>query len=193
MSAPPRSFTELRPLRRALHGRPDAAGRRAAPGPTATLFARVDLVGLLADGRAHAPRARDPATGIDGEWSDLAEVVALLRTLAIGGPPLRAAQSECLGWPFERLHEEFLARVPAISVAKLPPLLLARPLSPNQRTRRRVTPVTAVRLLAGTTGGLFIRSRAPSAAVFLDVGSRASFDYYLPCEVGLPEEESKGE
>lgn len=186
MSAPPRSVTVLRPLRCGPPARPGAGGETVAPGPTAAFFARVDLVGLLTDARAHVARGRDVALDSPSEWPDLADAIGLLRALEPGGPPLRAAQWECREWPFERLHEAFLARVSPLGVAGLPPLLLARPLSPRQRApRRRLAPAKAIRLLAGTSGELFIRSRAPSASVFLDRRAGTSFDYYVPGAVAL--------
>ena len=56
---------------------------------------------------------------------------------------------------------------------------------------RPLAPRAALRLLAGTAGGLFVRSRAPSAGLFLS-GAPGSFvdatdfDYYLPLGAAAP-------
>ncbi len=189
MSAPPRSTAEIRPMRtgpgnghvpRNWGGLP----RSMSWGPSARFFARVNLPGLLADGRSHVPRGTDIARGLFGGTPDLADAVAMLRTGRKTGKALAAARAECAAVPFTQLHDEFLERMATLGDAGLPTMLLARPLSCDAPVLRTVEPAVALRLLAGTAGGLFVRGRAPSAELFLcglpgaGVPWDASFDYY---------------
>lgn len=171
MSVPPRSVIDLRPLHTAGDSRSRTPrprnGQRAAraSGPSGVLFARVHLVGLLHDGCAHRPCGRDIARGIGSSVPiDLLDAAAL--------------------------HDEFLDHIEALGPMDLPLLLLARPAKSRARAAAcRLEPLAALRLLAGTAGGLFVRSRAPSAGLFLG-GAPGSwvdstdFDYYLP--LGAP-------
>lgn len=191
MSAPPRSSALIRPLRGAPGERRVPHGRGGAPtsfscGPSARFFARVHLVGLLADGRSHLPRGADIARGLLEGTPDLADAVAMLRTGRKTGRALEAASRACAALPFAALHAEFLERVAALGDAGLPPLLLARPMNHAAPVLRTVEPAVAIRLLAGTAGGLFVRSRAPSAEHLLcglpgaQVPWAAAFDYFEP-------------
>jgi hypothetical protein len=199
MSAPPRSVVDLRPLR--ASGEPGARpprrrnGHPAAwpSGPSGALFARVHLVGLLCDGRAHQPCGRDIARGLHGgPPADLLDAVALLRAGSVTRERIEAERRACEGRSAAALHDEFLDRVAALGDLDLPPLLLARPVKPGARADcRPLAPRAALRLLAGTAGGLFVRSRAPSAGLFLS-GAPGSFvdatdfDYYLPLGAAAP-------
>lgn len=191
MSAPPRSTAEIRPMRAGRdeanvpRGRNGQSGSLSS-GPSGTFFARVHLVGLLADGRSHLPRGTDIVRGLDGGTPDLADAVAMLRTRRATGEALAAASRDCAALPFAQLHAEFLERVAALGDAGLPPVLLARPINTSAPVLRTIEPEAALRLLAGTAGGLFVRSRPPSAEHFLSglpgaaVPWEAAFDYYAP-------------
>ena len=193
MSAPPRSTAEIRPLRA---GPADARVRRdrgglpgsLSSGPSGRFFARVHLPGLLADGRSHVPRGTDIARGVIAGAPDLIDAVAMLRTGRKTDKALAAARADCAALPFAALHDEFLVRVAAQCDQDLPPVLLARPMNPSAPVLCVVAPAVALRLLAGTAGGLFVRARAPSAEHFLcglpgaGVPWAAAFDYYLPAQ-----------
>jgi hypothetical protein len=203
MSAPPRSHVELRPLRSGpVHSRhtPTGAGGEptsVADGPSARLFARVCLVGLLSDGEASSPRGRDIARGIDGSPADLIEAVAALRCGRFRlwhcdgiddcrrDPVLDAEQRRCRTLPASALHDELIDRLAAIDAGPLPPLLIARQMDLSIDAPPDVGPLLALRLLAGTTGNLFIRARAVGAGAFLcglpgSAGIACQFDYWLP-------------
>jgi hypothetical protein len=197
MSAPPRSTAEIRPMRPGPRNGQVPRGWGGHPaslssGPSGTFFARVHLVGLLADGRSHVARGADIARGVLGGTPDLADAVAMLRTGRKTGKALAAASRDCAALPFATLHAEFLERVASLGDAGLPPLLLARPMNASAPVLRTVAPAVAIRLLAGTAGGLFVRSRAPSADHFLSglpgaaVPWEAAFDYYEPARHERP-------
>jgi hypothetical protein len=205
MSIVPRSVVDLRPLRqgegtgsrtpRGRHGRPGAF----ASGPSGELFARVHLVGLLCDGRAHEPCGRDIARGVGGgPPTDLLDAVALLRTRRTTRESLDAARRACQELTTAALHDEFLDRVAALGDMGLPPLLLARPVRPGARAAcRPLAPLAALRLLAGTAGGVFVRARTPSAGLFLGGApgvfvDATDFDYYLPLGTTSPGVASPG-
>lgn len=197
MSVPPRSVIDLRPLHTAGESRSRTPrprnGQRAAraSGPSGVLFARVHLVGLLHDGCAHRPCGRDIARGIGSSAPiDLLDAVALLRAGCAAPEALDAARRACEALSTAALHDEFLDHIEALGPMDLPPLLLARPAKSRARAAAcRLEPLAALRLLAGTAGGLFVRSRTPSAGLFLG-GAPGSwvdstdFDYYLP--LGAP-------
>lgn len=206
MSIMPRSVVDLRPLRqgddpgsrtpRGRHGHPGAF----ASGPSGELFARVHLVGLLCDGRAHEPCGRDIARGLcGGPPTDLIDAVALLRAGVATRERIEAERRACEALSAPTLHDEFLDRITALGGMDLPPLLLARPIRPGARAAcRPLAPLAALRLLAGTAGGLFVRSRAPSPGLFLGGAPGAfvdatDFDYYLPLGVAAPDGAVKGE
>ncbi len=191
MSSPPRSTAEIRPMHpgASIGWTPRGWGglpRSLASGPSGRFFARVDLPGLLADGRSHVPRGTDIGRGLQGGTPDLADAVAMLRTGRKTGKALAAARADCKALPFPELHAEFLERVAARCDEDLPPVLLARPMNTCAPVLRIVEPAVAIRLLAGTAGGLFVRARQPSAEHFLyglpgaAVPWAAAFDYYLP-------------
>lgn len=188
MSAPPRSTVNLRPLR--LSPAP-IEGTRAIPGrgPSGRFFARVHLVGLLCDGRSHVPRGRDIARSFDGAPNDLVDAVAILRTRQAGGARVSQARLACAEMPLTVLHDEFLDRVAALGDLGLPALLLARPTNLAVPTPRKLPPLAALRLIAGTAGGLFLRTRSPSGAHLLGSAIGASFDYYLPRGLAVQGEE----
>lgn len=192
MSSPPRSLTEIRPLRtggRAERVRRGWGGQPVSRtgGPSARLFARVHLPGLLFDGRSHEYVGTDPLTGLRGGTPWLSEALALLRTGRATGKARNAAQAQCEALPFDAAHAEFLERVAALGDQGLPPLLLARRPASGVcvPASARVAPRVAMRLLVGTAGGLFVRARAPSAEHFLTglpgaaAPWEAAFDYYL--------------
>ncbi len=205
MSAPPRSVVDLRPLRASDPGARVPPRRNGHPGafasgPSGALFARVHLVGLLCDGRAHVPCGRDIARGMPGgPPTDLVDAVALLRAGGFARERIEAERRACETLATAALHDEFLDRVAELGDAGLPPLLLARPVKPGARVDcRPVAPLAALRLLAGTAGGLFVRSRAPSAGVFLGGAPGAwvdatDFDYYLPVGVAATSSAVHGE
>lgn len=200
MSAPPRSVVDVRVLRgkRDSVARPtdhDAApvGRThelaAARMPSGSFFARVHLVGLLHDGRAHEPCGRDIALSVDPRPHELVDALLMLRrdgaTARYGDPEVAAM----LDLPIATLHDEFVERIRALGPMDLPPLLLARPRPQDgdAPAHRPLEPLVALRLLAGTAGGLFLRARTPSVGLFLfgtpgcALGvNDTSFDYYLP-------------
>lgn len=172
MSAPPRSTARVRPLR--SDGRnarvPRGWGGQQASffdGPSGRFFARVHLVGLLSGGNSHVCVGADIARGVTGLPHDLIDAVAMLRTGRKTGKALAAAAEACARVPVADLIDEFVARVAALDDSGLPALLLARPLDPAASVSRRIDHLTALRLLAGTAGGVFVRSRAPSAANLL--------------------------
>ena len=200
MSAPPRSVVELRPLREC--GRAPGTGRgrqpvAAAPasGPSARLFARVCLAGLLEDGEARMPRGRDIARGIDpDETPDLVDTIAVLRIGAFAPwydavsatpTPLMRMRQAIEAMTLQARHGELLDRLAALGEQDLPPLLFARSLDVAVEAPTGPRPLQAMRLLAGTAGGLFVRARRPGAGAFLTgaPGARdvaCQFDYWLP-------------
>lgn len=199
MSAPPRSIVDVRVLRppgnartpwssdlddAEEHDRAGAGGRL----PSGEFFARVCLVGLLHDGRAHELCNRDIARMVDHEPHELVDAVAMLRTGGEPGSRMEAERRAVRALPLNALHDEFLERVAALGPMDLPPLLLARsiPQGGAVPVQRPIEPLVALRLLAGTAGGLFLRARAPSVGLFLFGTPGASlgpndttFDYYL--------------
>ncbi len=64
--------------------------------------------------------------------------------------------------PIATLHDEFVERIRALGPMDLPPLLLARPRPQDgdAPAHRPLEPLVALRLLAGTAGGLFLRAPA---------------------------------
>ena len=192
MSVPPRSVAEIRPLRPAAHGptpgaiRDSGAVREPDAAVTAGFFARVFLSGVLYGGRSTRYVGQDIALCLDPQPQQLWEVVAMLRTGRRRGKALAAATLEASTRPFAQLHDEFLTRIAALGDLGLPSLLLARPIAREVVVPRGVPPKVAIRLLAGTAGGLFVRQRAPSAGHFLaglpgaHVPWDTGFDYYLP-------------
>jgi hypothetical protein len=203
MSAPPRSHVELRPLRTGtdrprrppvgVGGEPPSV----AEGPSARLFARVCLVGLLSDGEASQPRGRDIVRGIDNMPHDLIDAVAALRCGRFRvwhcdgvdsyqrDPVLHAEQRQCQTLPASALHDELIDRLAAIDAGPLPPLLIARQMDLSIDAPPDTGPMLALRLLAGTTGNLFVRARAVGAGAFLcglpgSAGIACQFDYWLP-------------
>lgn len=190
MSAPPRSVSRVRPLRSdgsadTVAGAGGDAGRAFAGGPSSRFFARVHLVGLLSRGDSHACVGVDLGRRVPGLPCDLIDAVALLRTGRKTGKARAAAAEACERIPVPELIDEFVGRVAALGDRGLPPLLFARPLDSASPAPPRIDPLTALRLLAGTAGGVFVRARAPSAAHFLaglpgaEGASRAEFDYHL--------------
>jgi len=200
MSAPPRSTVDVRPLHatgkargRSASGLGDAGrqGRAGAKGrtPSGEFFARICLVGLLHDGRAHELCGRDIARSVWREPDELIDAVAMLRTNGEHGARFKAERLAVRELSPTALHNEFLERVAALGPMDLPPLLLGRSIPqggavPVQRPSEQLV---ALRLLAGTAGGLFLRVRAPSVGHFLFGTPGASlgvndttFDYYLP-------------
>ncbi len=191
MSGPPRSTAEIRPLRVGWKRTSILRGWGGCPasipfGPSGTFFARVHLVGLLVDGRSHVARGSGLMRGAGRETPDLVDALGMLRTGRKTGKALAADRIECERRPFAELHAEFLDRVAALGDLDLPPLLLARTLDCSNAALRAVEPAVAIRLLAGTAGGIFVHARAPSAEHFLSglpgaaVPWEAAFDYYLP-------------
>lgn len=190
MSAPPRSTARVRPLR--SDGRngqvPRGWGGQQASfpdGPSGRLFARVHLVGLLSEGNSHVCVSRGIVSGAAGLPHDLIDALAMLRTGRKTGKARAAAAEDCARMPVADLLDEFCARIAALGDRDLPPLLIARPLDPAAPVPRRIDPLTALRLLAGTAGGVFLRVRAPSALHFM-AGlpgavwhEEAAFDFYL--------------
>lgn len=205
MSAPPRSIVVVNPLRpaapRGRKGEPPRAGPAPRGTPTARHFARVCLVSVLGGGETHEPMGRDIARSIvrgephpHGGAHDLVDAVALLRAGEPAGPANAAQCEACERLPLSALHDEFLDRVVALGDMGLPPLLLARPAdfrlpAPAASSPLPLPPLAALRLLAGTAGGLFLRNRAPGASLFLTglPGGEpdcTSFDYYQPAAPG---------
>ena len=201
MSAPPRSIVVVNPLRPAVPRRKKGEPPRAGPVPRATPsarhFARVCLVSVLGGGAPHEPMGRDIARGVCGETRpphggayDLANAVALLRAGAAEGAAYAAQRNDCERLPLHALHDEFLERVAALGDMGLPPLLLARPMNAHSAAPAGspLPPLTALRLLAGTAGGLFLRARAPGVSLFLTelavYSEPTSFDYYQPAPPG---------
>jgi hypothetical protein len=200
MSAPPRSVVDVRALRAkgdsvarpaddgttpGSKGRPKAAARM----PSGRFFARVHLVGLLHDGRAHEPCGRDIARSVDGRPYDLVEALLMLRRDGAAARYDDPELATLLDAPIATLHDEFVDRIRALGPMDLPPLLLARPRPQDgdAPAHRPLEPLVALRLLAGTAGGLFLRGRTPSVGLFLfgtpgaGLGvNDTSFDYYLP-------------
>jgi len=207
----------LRPATpRRRKGEPPRAGPAPRATPSARHFARVCLVSVLGGGETHEPMGRDIARYVvrgepfpHGGAHDLVDAVALLRAGEPAGPANAAQREACERLPLRALHDEFLDRVAALGDMGLPPLLLARPAdfrlpapatsslpslsSPPSRSLPSsplpLPPLAALRLLAGTAGGLFLRGRAPSASLFLTglPGGEpdcASFDYYQPAAPG---------
>jgi hypothetical protein len=191
MSSPPRSLAQVRPMR-AGAGSHDLRRARSGQlvsvtdGPSARFFARVHLPGLLHDGRSHVCVGTDIARGVGGGTPDLADALGTLRTGRKTGARLATVRAACAALTFEQLHAEFLERVAALGDLGLPPLLLARRIAGDALAPVHVEPAVAIRLLAGTAGGVFVRARAPSAEHFLSglpgaqVPWAAAFDYYLP-------------
>lgn len=202
MSAPPRSIVVVNPLRPAapIHGKGELPRTGAVPRatPSARHFARVCLVSLLGGGAPHEPMGRDIARGVNrrarlphGGAHDLANAVALLRAGEARGAAYAAQRDECERLPLHALHDEFLERAAALGDMGLPPLLLARPVNaelPAPVSSLPLPPLAALRLLAGTAGGLFLRDRAPGVSLFLtELASHTeptSFDYYQPAAPG---------
>jgi len=200
MSAPPRSVVDVRALRPVGNARSpwssdlDEAAehdRAGAKGhlPSGAFFARVCLVGLLHDGRAHELCGRDIARSMDREPHELVDAVAMLRTDGEHGARLEPKRRAVRELSPTALHDEFLERVAALGPMDLPPLLLARsvPQDGAEPVQRAIEPLVALRLLAGTAGGLFLRARTPSVGLFLfgtpgaSLGANdTTFDYYLP-------------
>ncbi len=157
-------------------------GRRASSG---ALFARVHLLGLLADGRSHQPCGTDIARGLNGgPPADLLDAVALLRTGSARASASKPSAPTARGCSSPRCTTSSSTASRRSGDLDLPPLLLARPMKPGARADcASLAPRAALRLLAGTAGGLFVRSRAPSAGLFLS-GAPGSFvdandfDYY---------------
>jgi hypothetical protein len=203
MSAPPRSRVDLRPLGVARVEsvsvlEDDARGRRrirretsVLARPSARLFARVCLSGLLSDGRSDRAQARDIGQGlIQGVPIDLHATVAALRCGRIRrgyrqmkryAAELRAVES----MPIGAVHDELLERLAAIDASALPPVLLAREIDMAMVVPPCVHPMLALRLLAGTAGNLFIRDRRPGTGPFLSLAGGGpavpyQFDYWLP-------------
>lgn len=190
MSAPPRSTAMVRPLRAddpdGLPPRRGRGGRGAcARGPSGTFFARLHLVGLLGQGDAHVSLGADIVRGIDGLPHDLIDAVAMLRTGHKTGKALVRAAEACARLPVDVLLDEFVTRVTALGDRDLPPLLIARPMDPATSVPPdcRLDHLTALRLLAGTAGGLFLRVRAPSGALLLSGGGMA-LDFHRPASHG---------
>lgn len=200
-------------------GEPPLAGPAPRATPTARHFARVCLVSVLGGGEVHEPMGRDIARYVvrgeprpHGGALDLVDAVALLRAGEPTGPANAAQREACEDLPLHALHDEFLERVAALGDMGLPPLLLARPAdfrlpapatsslpsqssppSPSPRSLPShpapLTPLAALRLLAGTAGGLFLRGRTPGASMFLTglPGGEpdcTTFDYYQPAAPG---------
>ena len=192
MSAPPRSHAQIRPLRAGASAPSsiDAEGggtpATVVSGPSGRFFARVRLTGLLYEGRSHRHVGVDPLSGLFGGTPDLVDALALLRAGCATGSAHAAARKTCEALPFARLHAEFLDRVGALGDQGLPALLLARRAANDLAAPVRIEPAVAFRLLVGTAGGVFVRSRAPSAEHFLfgiagaACTSDVAFDYYLP-------------
>ena len=159
-------------------------------GPSGRLFARVHLVGLLASGNSHVCMGADIAHGLTGLPHDLIGAVAMLRTGRKTGKALAAAAEACARMPVVDLIDEFVVRVGALGDRGLPALLIARPLDPAASVTCRIDHLTALRLLAGTSGGVFVRSRAPSAANFLsglpgvDRCFAVAYDFHLAAAHG---------
>lgn len=202
MSAAPRSIVVVNPLRPATPRRRKGEPPRAGPAPRATPsarhFARVCLVSVLGGGETHEPMGRDIARYVvrgepcpHGGAHDLVDAVALLRAGEPAGPANAAQREACERLPLHALHDEFLDRVAALGDMGLPPLLLARPADFRLPAPAPLPlpPLAALRLLAGTAGGLFLRGRAPSASLFLTglPGGEpdcTTFDYYQPAAPG---------
>lgn len=213
MSAPPRSVVDVRALRAtrstARPARGSATNGNATPGretsgdetpgseaqataqrlPSGEFFARVHLVGLLHDGRAHEPCGRDIARSFGARPYDLVGALIMLRrdgaTARYDDPELATT----LDAPIATLHDEFVERIRVLGPMDLPPLLLARPCPQDgdAPAYRPLEPLAALRLFAGTAGGLFLRARTPGVGLFLfgtpgcALGlNDTSFDYYLP-------------
>jgi hypothetical protein len=201
MSAPPRSVVDLRPLRDSgasgilrPSSAPPAHGRRdrdVTRGPSARLYARVCLVGLLATGAAHRPLGRDIADGLRDGPADLVRTLTLLldgdgRKSGVDEPDAhqRPPLSE---WTPDELHDALLDRLNALGDLDLPPLLIARRIDIALRAPR-IAPRKALRLLAGTAGNLFVRARSAGTGAFLTglpgaAGVACQFDYWLPTGV----------
>jgi hypothetical protein len=200
MSAPPRSIVELRPLR-AGAGAASTAARAARDGepagvghgPSARFFARVCVVGLLCDGDSRQLRGRDIADFIvPGSVPDLDAALAVLRVgrlkpwYARGRVTrLMKAQDAARAMPLAARMDALDDRLAALDAAGLPPLLFAREPDLSIEAPPALAPLRAMRVLAGTSGGLFVRARRPAAGVFLTgapgaVGIATAFDYWLP-------------
>jgi hypothetical protein len=203
MSAPPRSRIELRPLGVARVDavsvlEDDSLGRRRTrrvsrvlARPSACLFARVCLSGLLCDGRSDRAQARDIAQGLMRSAPiDLHATVAALRCGRIRTGYRKTtryatALREVEAMPIGAVHDELLERLAAIDGSELPPLLLARPIDVAMAVPPCIHPMLALRLLAGTAGNLFIRDRSPGTGPFLSLAAGGpavpyQFDYWLP-------------
>jgi hypothetical protein len=203
MSAPPRTRIDLRPMGVARVQsvtviEDDSRGRRRIrretsdlARPSARLFARVCLSGLLSDGRSDRAEARDPAQGlVQGVPIDLHATVAALRFGRIRrgyrqskryAAELRTVEA----MPIGAVHDELLERLEAIDASALPPVLLVRQIDVAMAVPPCVPPVLALRLLAGTAGNLFIRDRRPGTGPFLSLAGGGpavpyQFDYWLP-------------
>ena len=150
-------------------------------------FARVCVVGLLCDGQSHEPRGGDIARFVGGVAPYLIDAVALLRTGAVSGPRLEAARRQCAELSAAALLAEFRMRVAALGDMGLPPLLVAHRLDVGKPARPEspLPPLVALRVLAGTAGGLFLRAREPGPAQFMQglpggcPDGLSSFDYWL--------------
>lgn len=190
MSAPPRSTATVRPLRTdgpdsPLPPRGRGGPATSAAGPSGAFFARLHLVGLLSQGDAHVVTGADIARGGDGLPRDLIDAVAMLRTGRKTGKARAAAAEACARLPVDALLDEFVTRVTALGDRDLPPLLIARPMDPAASVPAdcRLDPLTALRLLAGTAGGLFLRARTPSGSLLLAAG-HVAFDFHRPASHG---------
>ena len=190
MSAPPRSTATVRPLR--ADARNGTVPRRWGGHPAAfadvasgRFFARLHLVGLLSQGNAHVMMGADIVRGVDGLPHDLIDAVAMLRTGRKTGKARAAAAEACARLPVDVLLDEFVTRVTALGDRDLPPLLIARPMDSDGAVPAdcRLDHLTALRLLAGTAGGLFLRARAPSGALLLS-GGDVAFDFHRPANHG---------
>lgn len=191
MSAPPRSTATVRPLRADGPDSPLSHRGRGGPatpasGPSGAFFARLHLVGLLSQGDAHVMMGADIARGVDGLPHDLIDAVAMLRNGRKTGKARAAATEACARLPVDVLLDEFVTRVAALGDRDLPPLLIARPMDPATPVPAgcRLDHLSALRLLAGTAGGLFLRARTPSGALLLCGGASVAFDFHRPASHG---------
>jgi hypothetical protein len=198
MSAPPRSIVELRPLRAGASSTAPRAVGGGEPadvghGPSARFFARVCMAGLLCDGDSRVPRGRDIAEGMaPGSVPDLDCALAVLRVGRFGPwyargrvTRLAKAQAAARAMPLAARMDALDDGLAALDAAGLPPLLFAREPDLSIEAPPALAPLQAMRVLAGTSGGLFVRARRPGVAAFLTgapgaAGIATAFDYWLP-------------